>query len=99
MMLFPVIVAKALVELSLMFILGRLALGCLAGSARTNNVVWQLLDVAARPALWLTRCAMPQALPDRHIPWAAVVWLLVAWLAAVGLKIGWCLRSVVNVCT
>ncbi len=97
MMLLAVLVTKAVLELSLMFMLGRLVLGWLAGPGRVGNVVWQLLDVAARPAMWLTRRAL--TLPDRHVPSATLVWLLVSWLAAVGLKITWCLRAGVNVCT
>jgi hypothetical protein len=73
-------------------------LGWLAGPSRGGNVVWQLLDVVARPALWLTRRVMPLRVLDRHIPWVASLWLLVAWLVAVRLKIGWCLQSGVNVC-
>lgn len=99
MMLLPVIVTKALIELSLMFMVGRIALGWLAGPGCSHNVVWQVLDVAAGPALWLTRRAMPHWLPERHIPGVTVVWLLVAWLAILGLKVAWCFRSGINVCT
>ena len=50
-MLLTVVILKSLIELSLMFIVGRFVLGLLAGAKRQTNVFWQLLDVAAKPAL------------------------------------------------
>src|SRR3990167_10817510 len=56
-MLLTVVILKSLIELSLMFIVGRFLLGLLAGAKRHTNVFWQMLDVAAKPCLWLTRRA------------------------------------------
>ncbi len=69
-MLLAIVIAKSLIELSLMFIVGRFLLGLLAGSNRDNNVFWQLLDVASKPALWLTRKISPKLILDQHIPLA-----------------------------
>jgi hypothetical protein len=91
-MLLAVVIAKSLIELSLMFIIGRFLLGLLAGSNRDNNVFWQLLDVASKPALWLTRKISPKLILDQHIPLATSSWLLIAWVLTLQLKIEICLE-------
>lgn len=91
-MLLTVVILKSLIELSLMFIVARFILGLLAGAKRHTNVFWQLLDVAAKPALWITRRVSPKLILDQHIPLAAVSWLLVAWVLVVKLKIDLCLQ-------
>lgn len=91
-MLLAVVIAKSLIELSLLFIVGRFILGLLAGAKRQTNVFWQLLDVAAKPALWLTRRISPKLILDRHIPLAAASWLIVAWVLVVKIKIDLCLQ-------
>ncbi len=97
-MLLTIVIAKSLVELSLMFIIGRFVLGLLAGPKRDNNVFWQLLDVASKPALWLTRKVSPKLILDQHIPLAAGSWLLIAWVALVQMKVDICLTMGANVC-
>ena len=91
-MLLSVVILKSLIELSLMFILGRFLLGLLAGAKRQTNVFWQLLDVAAKPSLWLTRKLSPKLILDQHIPLATASWLLVAWVLVVKLKIDLCMQ-------
>jgi hypothetical protein len=90
--LLTVVILKSLVELSLMFIVGRFILGLLAGAKRQTNVFWQLLDVAAKPTLWITRKLSPKLILDQHIPLAAASWLLVAWVLVVKLKIDLCMQ-------
>ena len=97
-MLLAVVIAKSLIELSLMFIVGRFLLGLLAGAKRETNVFWQLLDVAAKPALWLTRRISPKLILDRHIPLAATSWLIVAWVLVVKAKIDLCLQLGATAC-
>ena len=97
-MLLVVVILKSLIELSLMFIVARFLLGLLAGAKRSTNVFWQLLDVAAKPALWLTRLVSPRAILDQHIPLAAASWLLVAWVLAVKVKFDLCLQMGVGAC-
>ena len=91
-MLLAVVIAKSLIELSLMFIVGRFVLGLFAGAKRQTNVIWQLLDVLAKPALWLTRRVSPKLILDQHIPLAAASWLLIAWVLVVKVKIDLCLQ-------
>ena len=91
-MLLVIVIAKSLIELSMMFIIGRFILGLLAGAKRDTNVFWQLLDVASKPALWLTRRISPKLILDQHIPLATVSWLILAWVLMVKLKIDVCLE-------
>jgi hypothetical protein len=97
-MLLAVVIAKSLIELSLMFIVGRFLLGLLAGAKRDQNVFWQLLDVASKPALWITRKISPKLILDQHIPLATSSWLIIAWVLMVQLKIDMCLELGVTTC-
>lgn len=97
-MLLIVVITKSLIELSLMFIVARFVLGLLAGAKRNTNVFWQLLDVAAKPALWLTRRVSPRLILDQHIPLATASWLLVAWVLVVKLKIDLCMQLGASAC-
>ena len=97
-MLLLVVILKSLVELSLMFIVGRFLLGLLAGAKRQTNVFWQLLDIASKPALWLTRSVSPKVILDQHIPLAAASWLLVAWVVLTKTKIDMCLVAGSGAC-
>lgn len=97
-MLLAVVIAKSLIELSLMFIVARFILGLLAGARRSTNVFWQLLDIAARPALWITRRVSPKLILDQHIPLAAASWLLIAWVVVVKIKIDLCFQAGVAAC-
>jgi hypothetical protein len=97
-MLLTIVILKSLIELSLMFIVGRFLLGLLAGAKRQTNVFWQLLDVAAKPSLWLTRKLSPKLILDQHIPLATASWLLVAWVLMVKLKIDLCMQLGASSC-
>ena len=97
-MLLAVVIAKSLIELSLMFIVGRFLLGLLAGPNRDNNVFWQLLDVASKPALWITRKCSSRLILDQHIPLATSSWLIIAWVLVVQLKIDMCLEMGIATC-
>jgi hypothetical protein len=97
-MLLAIVIAKSLIELSLMFIVGRFLLGLLAGPNRDSNVFWQLLDVASKPALWVTRRLSPRLILDQHIPLATSSWLIIAWVVVVQMKIEMCLELGIATC-
>ncbi len=97
-MLLTVVILKSLIELSLMFVIGRFVLGLLAGSKRQTNVFWQMLDVAAKPSLWVTRKLSPKLILDQHIPLAAASLLLMAWVVVVKLKVDMCLEIGASAC-
>ena len=93
-----VMILKSLAELALMFLAGRFVLGFLAGERRQSNLFWRLLDVAAKPALWLTRRISPGVILDRHIPLAAAGWISVAWVLLVIVKVNLCLQLGLAAC-
>ena len=97
-MLLLVVIAKSLIELSFMFLAGRFLLGLLAGAKRQTNVMWQLLDVASKPSLWITRKLSPKLILDQHIPLATASWLLIAWVFVVKLKVDMCVSAVTSIC-
>jgi hypothetical protein len=97
-MFLAIVILKSLIELSLMFVVGRFILGLLAAAKRQTNVFWQLLDVASKPSLWLTRRFSPKLILDQHIPLAAVSWLIIAWVLVVMLKIDLCLQVGAEAC-
>ena len=97
-MLLFIVILKSLIELSLMFIVGRFLLGLLAGAKKDSNVFWQLLDVAAKPALFITRKLSPKLILDQHIPIAAASWLVVAWVFVVKQKIELCVQAGASLC-
>jgi hypothetical protein len=97
-MLLLVVIAKSLIELALMFLVARFILGLLAGAKRETNFFWKMLDIAAKPALWITRKISPRFILDEHIPLAAGSWLLVAWVLVTKLKIDLCLETGVSLC-
>ena len=81
-----------------MFIVARFLLGLLVGAKRNTNVFWQLLDVASKPALWITRRVSPKLILDQHVPLAAASWLLIAWVLIVKVKVDLCLKMGANAC-
>jgi len=97
-MLLVVVILKSLIELSLMFIVGRFILGLLAGTKKSTNIFWQLLDIAAKPALYITRKLSPKLILDQHIPLAAASWLVIAWVFVVKQKIELCLQAGASLC-
>lgn len=97
-MLLVAVVLKSLIELSMMFIVGRFLLGLMAGAKKQSNIFWQMLDIASKPALWLTRAVSPKIILDQHIPLATASWLLVAWVVVTKYKIDLCLAAGVAAC-
>ena len=97
-MLLAVVILKSLIELSLMFIVGRFILGLLAGAKKSTNIFWQLLDIAAKPALYITRKLSPKLILDQHIPLAAASWLVIAWVFVVKPKIELCVQAGASLC-
>ncbi|MBK7501548.1 MAG: hypothetical protein IPI14_01890 [Polaromonas sp.] len=97
-MLLAVVILKSLIELSLMFIVGRFILGLLAGAKKSTNIFWQLLDIAAKPALFITRKLSPKLILDQHIPLAAASWLVIAWVFVVKQKIELCVQAGASLC-
>jgi hypothetical protein len=81
-------IAKAIVEIALMFFAARGLLVLLFLPARhklDGNVIYQLFVKGTQPFVSLMRLITPRFVLDRHLPYAACAVLLVAWF---GLSIG-----------
>jgi hypothetical protein len=88
--LFLVTVAKALVELAGLFILGHGVLYVLAGHKRAGNPFYQLFQVLTRPVYALVRLLTPKVIVDRHVPWVALILLFWIWVILTFTKIEMC---------
>jgi hypothetical protein len=71
-------IARGLVEIAGVFMLGQAVLYVLAGRRREQNFVYQLFALLTRPVFRLTRLVSPRFVRDDHIPFAA--FLLILWL-------------------
>lgn len=89
---------KLVIEIAVLVLLGQWVLGLVVGHKREHNLVWQGLQVAARPFVWLARLLTPRVVLDRHVPLVAFLLLAVAWIAVTVAKISHCLRIGVDLC-
>ncbi len=78
-----VVIAKAVIEVAGMFLLGRGLLYLLAGANRETNLFYQVLCVVTNPVIRAARWLTPGVIVDRHIPLVAFVILCWLWLAIV----------------
>jgi hypothetical protein len=76
-----VVIAKALAELALLFLLGRGLLYVLAGRKRQGNFFYQVFCILTNPVLRAARWVTPRVVVDRHVPVVALVLLGWIWLA------------------
>ncbi len=88
--LFLVTIAKALVEIAALFVLGQGILYVLSGDKREGNFFYQLLRVITRPVYGIVRLLTPKVIVDRHVPWVALMVLFWLWLALTFAKIQIC---------
>ena len=86
-MLTVIVVCKALVEVALMFLVGRGLLAILAGARRATNPVYQLFVLLTGPVLRIARWVTPRLVLDRHLPLVAALLLVLAWFACTAAKI------------
>lgn len=73
-------VARALVEVALLALLGQGALAVLAGKYREQNAFYRLLRLVASPAVRTVRFLTPRVILDTHVPWVAFFVLLWLWI-------------------
>lgn len=89
---------KLVIEIALLVLLGQWVLGMLVGQKREHNLVWQGLQVAARPFVRFARLLSPRVVLDRHVPLVAFLLLALSWLAVTVAKISHCLHIGVDLC-
>lgn len=97
-MLTALVLVKLVAEIALMALLGRWVLGLLAGQKRDQNLFYQILDMMARPFLWVARRVTPQLVLDRHVPLVAFSLLGFTWLAVTLWRIQICIEIGVHLC-
>jgi len=88
--LFLVTIAKSLVEVAALLILGQGILYVLSGEKREGNFFYQLFKIITRPVYGIVRLLTPKVIVDRHVPWVALMALFWLWLALTFAKIQIC---------
>lgn len=83
-------VLRALVEVSLLFLLGQGVLALLAGPRRHGNTIYQLFVIVTRPVLWAARKISPPQVIDKHLPAVAFFLLFWLWIGLAYLKRAYC---------
>ena len=75
-----VTIARALVEVAGMFLLGQGILWIFGPRARDGNFVYDLLKMGTRPITRLTRIVSPRFIHDAHIGLLAFFFLVWIWI-------------------
>ena len=88
--LFLVTIAKSLVEVAALLILGQGILYVLSGEKREGSLSYQLFKIITRPVYGIVRLLTPKVIVDRHVPWVALMVLFWLWLALTFAKIQIC---------
>ncbi len=83
-------VLRALVEVSMLFLLGQGLLALLAGSRRHNNIMYKLFVIVTAPVLKAMRKVTPRQIIDKHLPFIAFAVLFWLWIALAYLKKLYC---------
>ncbi len=83
-------VLRALVEVSMLFLLGQGLLALLAGSRRHDNTMYKLFVIVTAPVLKAMRKMTPRQIIDKHIPYIAFALLFWLWIALAYLKKLYC---------
>ena len=81
---------RALVEVSMLFLLGQGLLALLAGSRRHDNTMYKLFVIVTAPVLKAMRKITPRQIIDKHIPYIAFALLFWLWIALAYLKKLYC---------
>jgi hypothetical protein len=83
-------VLRALVEVSMLFLLGQGLLALLAGSRRHDNTMYKLFVIVTAPVLKAMRKVTPRQIIDKHVPFIAFAVLFWLWIALAYLKKLYC---------
>jgi uncharacterized protein YggT (Ycf19 family) len=83
-------ILRALVEVSLYFLLGQGLLALLAGSRRHDNTIYKLFVLITDPVLKIVRKISPPQVIDKHLPFVAFFLLFWCWIGLAYLKQLYC---------
>jgi hypothetical protein len=81
---------RALVEVSMWFLVGQGLLALLAGQRRHNNIMYKLFLIVTAPVMKAARKITPRQIIDRHLPFVAFAVLFWIWIALNYLKTLYC---------
>ncbi len=81
---------RALVEVAMLFLLGRGVLALLAGSRRHTNIIYKFFLIVTQPVLKFGRLISPPQIIDRHLPYVAFFLLFWLWIGLAYLKRLYC---------
>jgi Tfp pilus assembly protein PilN len=93
-----IVIAKLLVEVAALSLLGQMVLGWLIGPKRQDNLVYRTLQTVALPAHRLADVFSARWVLKQHRPWVALALLALAWCALTIGKIVHCLNAGVAQC-
>jgi len=82
-----IVVAKALIEIAGIAMLGQGILYVFAGAKRDQNIVYGIFRILTSPVMKVTRAITPRVVLDQHIGLVAFFLLAVLWVAVTVLKI------------
>ena len=82
-----IVIAKALIEIAGVAMLGQGVLYVLAGSRREQHIVYGLFRSLTSPVTKATRAITPRIVLDQHIGLVAFFLLIVLWLLVTAMKI------------
>ena len=85
-------IARALVEVAGMMLLGRGLLWLFGPKARHGNFVYDILTIGTRPFMRATRKITPSFVADAHIPAATFFLVFCAWVG-LGIAKAWMCAS------
>ena len=76
-----VTIARALVEVAGLALLGQGVLAVLAGKTRNDNLFYRIFQVVTQPVIRAVRFIAPRFILDAHIPFLSFFLLFWLWLA------------------
>jgi uncharacterized protein YggT (Ycf19 family) len=79
-------IARVLVEVAGLTLLGQGLLALLAGKRRHDNVIYKLFQTVTRPATRLVRAITPRFVIDAHIPLVTFFLLVWIWIGLAALR-------------
>ena len=86
-------IARVLVEVAGLTLLGQGLLALLAGKRRHDNAIYKLFQTVTSPATRLVRAITPRFIIDAHIPLVTFFLLLWIWIGLAALRRYLCMTN------
>lgn len=82
-----IVILKALTEIAGVALLGQGVLWLIAGSRRSENIVYKLFQTLTSPVMRVARVVTPRIVIDAHIGLVAFFLVAVLWVVLTAIKI------------